>query len=274
MTLEKLCELIELQDEVKEKVLAENNQMDFAPLEEHIVALTQKKVCFTAYEALKEMFGEDLPNAKMLCCYLRAALISYEKYQELGIDDEIFIETMKCFPRFIGECFVKSDVLGFDRAAWSVRQLNLSIMRIGTLEYEYTVSNDKKVISIHIPSGADLSLASLKASFVAARKFTRAKMPEYADAPFICSTWLLFDGLKNFLNPDSKIMQFQSCFDIHKQYDTSGQNLVFIFHKNDCSDYASLPENTSLQRKLKEYLLSGGVITSGYGVVKEGIDQE
>lgn len=273
MTLENLCELIELQDEIKEQVFAEMKQMDFAPLQEHILALT-KPGAIKAYIALSEIVGDEFPSIKMLCCYLRAALITYENYQKLGIDDEIYIETMKFFTRFIGECLERRGKLGFDRAAWSQRHLNLSIVRIGTLEYEFKDAEDKKVVSVHIPSGADLSFDSLKASFVAARKFIKEKMPEFADAPFVCGTWLLFDRLKDFLNPNSKILQFQSCFDIEKQYETGGASLSFIFQKADCSDYNALPEKTSLQRKLKEFLLSGGVITSGYGVVKEGIDQE
>lgn len=273
MTLENLCELIELQDEIKEQVFDKMKQMDFAPLQEHILALT-KPGAIKAYIALSEIVGDEFPSIKMLCCYLRAALITYENYQKLGIDDEIYIETMKFFTRFIGECVELRGALGFDRAAWSQRHLNMSIIRIGALEYEFKTAEDNKVVSIHIPSGADLSFDSLKASFVAARKFIKEKMPEYAEAPFVCGTWLLFDRLKEFLRPESKILQFQSCFDIEKQYDTGGGSLSFIFQKEDCSDYTALPEKTSLQRKLKEFLLSGGVITSGYGVVKEGIDQE
>ena len=275
MTLENLCELIELQDEMKKQVLLLTQQMDFTPMDEHIVALTNPDRSEDAYTSLKEIVGEELPNVKMLCCYLRAALITYEKYQTLGIDNKIYVETMKCFPRFVGECLERRGIFGFDSAAasWGYRQLNTTLMRIGTLEYEWKIRNNEKVVCIHIPSDADLSLTTLKSSYIAARKLLQEKIPEYANAPIVCVSWLLYKGLEDFLHPDSRILQFQRCFDIKQQNPPSDSNLRFIFQRADCSDYAALPERTSLQRNVKSLLLSGGGIGSGYGVLKEGLDK-
>jgi len=269
MTLEALCEKIELQEEMKKQVLILAREMDLAPLEKHITALTEPDRAAEAYAALKEIVGEDMPGAKILCCYLLAALITHEKYQAIGIGEDIYVETMKCFPRFVGECLARRDELGFDRAFWSYRQLNMTLMRIGTLEYEWHVRKGEKVVSIHIPSDADLSISSLQASYRAARSFLREKVPEYAEAPIICESWLLYEGLESLLRPDSGILRFQRCFDIKQQYPPNNGCLHFIFQRQDCSNYALLPERTSLQRNVKALLLSGGGIRSGYGILKE-----
>ena len=271
MRLEKLCEMIELQDEMKRQVLTLADEMDFSSLEAHIVALTDPDGAADAYAALKEIVGEEMPGAKMLCCYLRAALITYENYRARGIDDEIYVETMKCFPRFVGECLARRDAIGFDRAFWSYRQLSFTLVRIGTLEYEWRLRKGEKIISIHIPSDADLSCEALSASYAAARKFLREKVPEYAEAPITCESWLLYEGLADLLRPDSGILRFQRCFDMKHQNPPHNGCLHFIFQHQDCTDFASLPERTSLQRNVKKLLLSGGGISSGYGVLKEEI---
>ena len=43
--------------------------------------------------------------------------------------------------------------------------------------------------------------------------------------------------------------------------------LDWLFHTKS-TDYAKLPENTSLQRNVKKHLLSGGVIRNAFGRLK------
>ena len=46
---------------------------------------------------------EDPRGLKILYCMLKAAVISWEKYQEQGIEEKVFDDTMKCFSRFVEE---------------------------------------------------------------------------------------------------------------------------------------------------------------------------
>ena len=71
------------------------------------------------------------------------------------ISEEIYIETMKCFSRFVREHKVSYGVYGFDRGFWTPHQIEGKLFRIGELEYQ--IDDEEKVISIHIPSDADLS---------------------------------------------------------------------------------------------------------------------
>lgn len=269
MTLIELCRKIDLQDEIVQRVMNFTADFDFSPLDARIHSLTAPETAAEAHKALKELLGDDPLGTKILCCYLRAALTTYDNYRALGIDEQIYVDTMKCFPRFIGECLERKDVLAFDRAHWNHRHLSMSILRIGTLEYERKIREGVRVNAIHIPTDADFSPTALDASFTAARALTREKFPDYADAPITCESWLIYEGLRDVLKEGSKILQFQARFDIQCQHPISDGYLTFIFHRADCSDYANLPESSSLQRNVKARLLAGSGIGGGFGILRE-----
>lgn len=44
--------------------------------------------------------------------------------------------------------------------------------------------------------------------------------------------------------------------------------LNFVFNIRECDDYTNLSEETSLQRKIKAFLINGGIIYNGYGEIK------
>ena len=269
MTLKEFCERIQLQDELVKKVFELEESFDFAPYKQLINDLTEKEKSEDAYKALKEQLGEDPHGITILACYLKAALITYEKYQALGIDDEIYFDTMKSFTRFSDECLERQGYLGFVNSFWSYRHLNTNLMRIGALEFERVIRNGVLFISVHIPSNADLSKEALDDSFTRARAFLNEKFPECAEAQIYCESWLLYGGLKDVLPENSRILGFQSRFDVTRQNNVSKNALTYIFHRADCSDYQSLPEDTSLQRKVKALLLEGGGVGSAYGILKE-----
>ncbi len=64
-----------------------------------------------------------------------------------------------------------------------------------------------------------------------------------------------------FLKPDSNIARFQSLFDIVETFDDDSYRL-WIFKTLD-SDPRHYPEQTSLQKALKQYLLEGHNIGAG-----------
>lgn len=92
----------------------------------------------------------------MLLCQLEAAELCRENYQRQEIGEEIFVDTMRCFSRFIRECYEMSGRFAFDRGWWTWRQLCMSLFRLGDLECELCTGEGERVISLHIPSDADL----------------------------------------------------------------------------------------------------------------------
>ena len=269
MNLQEICLRIGFCEEITQRVLAFAEKLDPTPIAHHIENLSNPEQSADAHAALIEALGEDPLGTKILTVYLLASRKTRLRYLESGIDESLFWDTVKCFPRFIGETLERKDILAFDRAAWSRRHLDMSLIRIGTLEYERKIREGQRVIAIHIPTDADFSPKALEESFAAARSLISAHFPDYAEAPITCESWLMYEGLHNVLNESSKILAFQKRFNILLQHPVANGYLVFIFHRANCEDYASLPENTSLQRATKARLLSGGGIGGGFGILKE-----
>lgn len=58
-----------------------------------------------------------------------------------------------------------------------------------------------------------------------------------------------------------------------QDYPIFGTNILlnFVFNMRECDNYNNLSEKTSLQRKIKEFLINGGKIYNGYGEINEEI---
>ena len=135
-SLKEICSRIGLQKEVQDIILNMEKNREFFQKDEEIRKLTETENWQRAREDLKESMGEDPRGLKILYCMLKAAVISWEKYQEQGIEEKVFDDTMKCFTRFVEEHKASYGVYGFDRDFWTGRQLSLQLFRLGELEYE------------------------------------------------------------------------------------------------------------------------------------------
>lgn len=216
--------------------------------------------------ALRETLGEDPDGIKLLAAMLLSAEDTWKQYEAHGIGWDIFTETMTCFPRFVREHMETFGRYGFDRWWWVPRQLSCRLFRIGVLEYELTEEAGQNIISLHIPGGADLSEGVLRESYLAARSLIGRCFPGWAEAPMVCWSWLLSPTLRELLPPASRILGFQSNFTITSRPQSGNGFLLWVYKRTDLP-YEALPEETSLQRKLKAHLLAGGTFPDGRGVL-------
>lgn len=196
---------------------------------------------------------------------LQAALDTWADYRAAGIPDEIFLSTMGCFARFVREHKESFGQYGFDRFFWTFRQLSRGIYRIGELEFDLHCGHEN-ALGIHIPSDARLSPESLKKSYRAALAFMERFHPDFIFDRFHCHTWLLSPELTKLLKPDSHILAFQQDFTLESvDLDSEGYKL-WLFKRSDLA-IADAPEATSLQRRAKAHLLSGGKIGEAAGFI-------
>ena len=121
---------------------------------------------------------------------LRAALMAYDNYQRQGIGDGIFLATMGCFSRFVGEHLASFGTAGFDRGWWTYRQLSMRLFRTGELEYEFCP--DEQTIHLHVPSDTRLLLPLCAASLEQFRRFAAEHCPDRAQWPVVID-YLLTD---------------------------------------------------------------------------------
>lgn len=266
--LTQLCEMIQLQDEMTEKVLRLYQEIDFDAASEAMALLFSRDTWDAGRAALKSILGEDKDGCRMLTCMLICALKTRDMYRAAGIPEDIFTATFRCFPRFISEHKASYGSFGFDRDFWTPRQLGMQLFRIGELEYELMSAPASKTVSLHIPSDAHIQLENIKASCVSARSFLQKFFPDYQAVPFVCESWLLSPALKQVLSPDSKICRFQALFSLEQVDENADDVLEWVFGRNDLA-LQDLPENTTLQRNLKKYMLAGGKVGIGYGTLLE-----
>ncbi len=274
MLSETLCREIGLQPEVTEIVLAgyqellQNDFFEQNQNKETIRLLGSRATWDKGLALLKECLAPDERGFGMLAVMLDYMCGTKEDYQKKGIPDEVFRATMGCFPRFIGEHKVSYGVYGFDRAFWTPRQLSMQLFRIGELEYEFDEQDGKQIISIHIPSDAVMTKERCRDSYERAQEFIGKFYPEWSDKVYGCNSWLLAPGLKLVLPETSNIIRFQSGFNIIKVDEDSKEFLEWVYKRNDIP-YEELPEDTSLQRNMKKYLLRGGKIGEADGMLKK-----
>ena len=266
MTLSDLLRLIGLPEEAAEGAwkFAERGM---EALEPFVSELTHPERAERAEREWEERLRGE--RWGVLACLLLAAAKAHEEYVRLGIPEEVYADTMRCFPRFVKEHRALTGKWDFDRGWWAWRATSLRLFRIGALEYEL-LSGERCALSLHIPSDASLDPEACRSSHEAARAFFAAHFPAYARAPVVCSSWLLHPVLPELLGKESNIVRFQSLFDIARVDDEDTSYRAFVFRRTD-GDTADYPEETTLQRRLKEHLLRGGRMGSALGIREETV---
>ena len=267
MEIHTLCDKIQLQPKIKSRVLEFANDFDFNSVDKQLFAFQIYEKMSEALAELQTILGADEDNIKILACMLKASADVYEIYKDKGISDKIYFATMKCYTRFIYETYKMTDKLLFDRYWWTTRQAGCHLFRIGELEYEMKHIDGVIIIGIHIPSDVYFSPTAIDESLSNAKRFFAEYFPELSNAEYRCHSWLLDRQLKEMLNESSNILNFQNRFEIFDEGEV-GTDFIEWLYNTKTTDYAILPEDTSLQRNMKKHLLSGGVIRNAYGRLK------
>lgn len=258
MNINQLCKSINLPQEVilevKNYFLKRKSVLD-EPLKKRLAdAASWDK----AIEEIKKRIGEDEHGFYMLAELLLFACDTYTLYQEHGIGDEVFVRTMEFCTRFINRHKELYGCYAFEWGWWFPRQLAMREFRIGELEFEFTES-DKKQIYIHIPSDADMRPSSICKTFRAFQDFVNKFYPDWAGADWYCDSWMLSPALGNLLDESSNVLAFNRLFNVESWEEDSMAVLDWVFPAERC-ELKDLSEKTSLQKKMKAYLLSGGKV--------------
>ena len=264
MNIRILCSEINMPEEVTEAVEAWNEKDYQEALGQYWTRLQDKAMWDTALEEVKVILGQDHNGLNLLAFQLHIGLMTYEEYRRRNIPEKIFFDTMGCFSRFVKEHQECYGCYGFDREWWTPRELSLNEFRLGELEYELLPETDGEVVSIHIPSDAKLSTTSCHASYQEAKCFLATQAPNYGEARYECESWLLTPKLKEILPETSNILGFQKDFIIDALIPEDTSYMQWVF-RNEKLTLDEVPQNTSLQRKMKEYLQNGGIIGAARG---------
>lgn len=241
-----------------------------------------------AYEETRALYREDReafyrmiacsgePERRLLYDYCRFACEAYGGYREEGIADSIFFDTFRDITLWCMEYYSETGKYGIGRYVqdWFWRGFERKMLRLGRLEFEEMevteemagimgyADRGESVISIHIPAGEPLGREACLASL------RRAHERYGKERRYFCHSWLLYPELRKLLPENSNILRFQELFDVVQvdYREREAEWRVFGRHFFRVADYA---EDTSLKRRLKQYLLSGGVLGNGWGLLRE-----
>lgn len=255
----------------------------------HSLACADLPTSIDAWHQLQKLLTPDRQGFRMLNAMLECvATESFERYRQMNIPETVYLDTMACFTRFVSEHKASYGSYGFDRDFWTYRQLGLKLFRLGTLEFEYVEGSgapervrnagngdaagntEAKVINVHIPSDVDIRDQYCDDSFRQIRAFTAQYFPDWINATFACNSWLLSPALKELLPPTSHIIRFQNRFRIVKTDPDAQDWREWVFQRCPAA-IPDLPERTSLQHNMKRYLLEGGKVGVGIGVITDGV---
>lgn len=265
LAAEQIGNAIGLSDDVLNLVARADEKLDIGNL---LPLLNRIYVGSDVDEAVSRLvlLADDNTGMSVLACYLRCLTLTRNRYRVNGIPDNVFVNTQRFFSRFIERYRSVHGKPRFDQEFWATRQISMRIFRICELEFEL-VDGSHRYVGIHIPADARLDAAGLSETFSKAAEFIALHFPAFVGADFMCDSWLLDPALDDLLPENSRIRYFRDLFTVYGlQY--SDDYKLWVYGRCDV-DNVHLSEGTHLQRSIKAYVLNGGVMGIGHGILKQ-----
>ncbi len=203
------------------------------------------------------------------------------KYLEKGIDEEIFFDTMKDLKCKLFECCELEKIWGvIPFASWFYSMFHMNIFALGRMEYNFgpfrgesasvaglEMQEGDMVLHIHIPSSGEpfdreARIASYEKAYSFYKNAFNGKPPI-----FCCESWLLYPENKAVLGEKSNIASFVDDFKIIETHEyPDNRNMWRIFGADADLPPSQLPRNTSMQRKIADWLEKGNRLGGGKGL--------
>ena len=227
-----------------------------------------------------EIAGVHKYSAELLIFILFSKRLR-ELYKQNGISDKIWFDSMSDLKWKLWECKAVKGSWGSFVAGWFPGFFNLTRFALGRLQFEivefdgeYEKNGKKlkkgdKVVNVHIPRTlTPLDKESRDDAYSQAAEFFK-DMTDGAPIAFVCSSWLLYPEAEKILPAHSNIRGFMEDYDIiRSKVDEEGDyhNMWRLFDMDFTGDFNDYPEDSSLRRAYKKFLLDGNRTGSGYGV--------
>ena len=214
---------------------------------------------------------------------LLAAETMAKRYTKQGIPDRVFYETIKDLKYKFDECVECKGYYGTFVPHWFEGFYRLERFSLGRFQYEHTdtdreivtpsgikIKKGTKVLFLHIPSSGEPLTDEVRFdSYKKAYDFYKnTSFVKNGKIIFVCHSWLLYKEHYKFLPENSNILRFMNDFYIYDQYISDiKEDLWRIFGKQDKLPYNELPEDTSLKRAYKNWLIEKNETGGGVGVI-------
>jgi len=225
-----------------------------------------------ARELADEVIAGNKPEIEkgMQTVYVLGFLADYalKINSDRGIPKEITVATLKDINVWFKNYMTVTGKIGIGEWDWLRYHYTGRMFRLGRLQFHIIKKDGREYINTHIPQDEPLIESECIESFDIARKFFKKYFPDCTADRFICSSWLLSENLTEILSEGSNIVRFMKLWTkTTVDEDDSAQAKGRVFGFDFDGNVENAPENTSLQKNLKKYLLDGGKILHTHGYI-------
>ena len=262
--------------DIDEKLRDEKHSNTF---DEAVRAYDEGDKAFVAFmEPLVEELGHPI-EVLTAYFYIRISERTLGEYKKRGWDENIFYDTMNEMEISSRLGLDRHDVYGipqYPEREWDRLLLDCKIFRFGRLQFEIfeapfdaeidgkKISKGEPCINTHIQGYSPLRDEDCEAAYERAREFF-GKYFGIETCFFFCHSWLLHPWLSECLSENSGIVKFQSRYKIFEVSENAKETVHYVFFKK-FDDPDLYPEDTTLQRLVKQRLKSGASMGMGHGV--------
>lgn len=225
-----------------------------------------------------ERYGFEKHMLTLTFCEMYS-LYTLEIYKMRNYPMDVFYDSFKDLVIWGNVCKNQHGTFGIANYGWVSEQIRATMFRLGRLQFHYityneetythagvTVKKGDTVLNIHIPEGESLTAEKRLDSYRKAYKF----FGQTGNAVFVCDSWLLYPGHKEFLDPKSNILGFMSDFDVTSYRDKNSSegfgDSWRIFGFLDSYAPETLPRNTGLQKAYAKRFEENGKVGAGFGI--------
>ena len=278
-----LASKIELPDEALDVILKTAGKV-FSDERMYSAVIRLDNELFAQNDNISDLIGEYLDESgndslsfKIFLSFFNA-VTTKKKFADRGWGGDVYYASMYDITIWTKVTHKKYGVWGLENYSWVDHFLKGIIVRLGRLQFhEITydrpdydhagvrVKKGDKVINIHIPEGDSLTKDKRIDAYKRAYKF----FGRSGKAVFVCDSWLFYDKHREFLSPNSNILDFMNDFHYIEYYEShSLENMwrIFGFPEN-YDDLSKLPRTTGMQRAYADWLISHGTTGSARGVM-------
>ena len=135
-------------------------------------------------------------------------------------------------------------------------------------EWTPVLKKGDTVVGVHIPPNGSLKDEDVEETIKKTREFIARYFPDVDYKAFCCGSWLMDSQLFDMVGHESNIAKFGKRFKKITRKSNGHGVFYFVFLKrNDITyiDYNELPENTRLEKALKNFYLNNKAVYEIYG---------
>ncbi|MBR5543224.1 MAG: DUF5596 domain-containing protein [Oscillospiraceae bacterium] len=133
--------------------------------------------------------------------------------------------------------------------------------------YREVLRPGDEVCGIHIPANEPFSADMCRAAISDFKTILQKHYPERKIKAFICDSWMLEPALFDIMGKETNITRFAKLFLLHPRKSDAEDVYFFLFHVPEKVPAETLPEKSSMQRAVKEYLMQGNPFYEKAGII-------